>query len=134
MNLKEIGVYFIDAATILTLFLKAAWAQTIASLLSAIGMGLETGNGNVGPITVANLSTYEPYLIDAGSLLSMLFKAQWASTVSAFLLGLGAAIAMGGNSQPVRLGSESVTFDIKGNQVSFAFGPWQQQPNEAPAS
>jgi hypothetical protein len=130
MNLKQLGAYLIDAATILTLFLKSAWIQGVATILNAIGAGLETGSGSIGPITIPNLQSYASYVVDAGALLALVLKAQWASTVSAFLESLGAAIAVGGTSSPIRIGNEQVTFSVSGDKLSAAYGPWVQQPSE----
>ena len=66
------------------------------------------------------------------ALLALVLKSQWASTVSSFLESLGAAIAIGGVSAPIRVGSEQVTFTISGEKLSATYGPWTEQPSLQP--
>jgi hypothetical protein len=122
MNLKQIGAYFIDAAVVLGLFFKAGWAVTVTNLLNAIGLGLQTGSGTIGPITVPGLSTLSPYLLDVAVVLGI-FHADWATTVASFLLALSAIVAAGGTSAPIRLGSEEATLTVQGDQLTINFSP-----------
>jgi len=126
MNLKTIGTYFVDAAMFLGLIFKAAWAVTLTTLLSTIGNALITGNGSIGPITIPGLSNLSPELADLAFALGF-FKAAWATSVQAFLLGLAAIVAAGGTSSPIRLGSEEATLTVSGDQLTISFAPHSPQ-------
>jgi len=52
---QQIGQYFIEAGTILTLiFGRLPWAQQVGTFLVTVGTALEAGQGTVGPIRVGN--------------------------------------------------------------------------------
>ena len=58
-------------------------------------------------------TNFGQYLIDAGTILQMFFKATWAQQVGGFLTTLGIAMESGqGSVGPVRLGNESLTVTI----------------------
>jgi hypothetical protein len=50
----NLGAYFVDAGAIIQMFFKSPQMQQVGQFLTTLGLALEGGQGQVGPIRLGN--------------------------------------------------------------------------------